>query len=492
MILRRYFILSSLILCLFVAPAWAATYYVSASSISTLWSAAQSMDTPCTVETAFANAQAGDTVYFRGGTYNVPAKNTGNTYTGYYSPTHTGTSGSPIVFASYHTIEPSEPPAIMNGTAGGTGDKPEYATIFGNNYKDYITLDGFTIQADSGTKMGRIILYGNAEDYSTGLIVKRCTFNGGDVLTNEGAMDNTDPIFLQYVDATLIQECTIYGSDILSGNNNVSGLKTYTNSNLTVEGCYFHSNNNAIYLKSGSHGVIIRNCHFYSNRTNHILIKNDAYCHDDVSIYNNLFRDAAVNGIRIAIDNDLPSEDADNMMIYNNTFYNASAPGTSVVQFEEAVDDRSTGCVFRDNVIASPYGTGDYACGVLAKRFYAVAGGFDYNAYGAYPDVTTTWGSHYRTLVEIRAATLFGLTEGNHNLNSVDGAIVFTNASGTLSGVSDFSLAPSSPGYKAGSDGNDMGADISLVGPDGSESEPSTPATTQSRSTYTISGGRMQ
>jgi len=65
-----------------VGFAVAGTYYVSPTG-SASWPACTNISTPCSVSSSFTNAVAGDIVYFRGGTYQVPAKNFGDTYTGY-------------------------------------------------------------------------------------------------------------------------------------------------------------------------------------------------------------------------------------------------------------------------------------------------------------------------------------------------------------------------------------------------------------------------
>ena len=57
----------------------AAVHYVSPSG-SASWGQSSDTASPCSTACAFANAHAGDTVYFRGGTYNVPPKNILDTY----------------------------------------------------------------------------------------------------------------------------------------------------------------------------------------------------------------------------------------------------------------------------------------------------------------------------------------------------------------------------------------------------------------------------
>ena len=106
-----------------------------------------SLGSPCSATYAFANAVAGDVWCFRGGTYNVPQRNFGDSYGAYYMPAHSGTSSSWITFQAY----PSETP-LFDGHKGGSGDV--YGTngqigakILGVQRQSYIILDGFSLVA---------------------------------------------------------------------------------------------------------------------------------------------------------------------------------------------------------------------------------------------------------------------------------------------------------------------------------------------------------
>jgi parallel beta-helix repeat protein len=97
-------------------------YYVSSISTSTNWIAARNINTPCTPTTAFANAQAGDTVYFRGGFYGKPSA-----MANYNNFTNSGTANAPITYTAY----PGEKPTIIG-----------YVYINGVNW---INFSGFTM-----------------------------------------------------------------------------------------------------------------------------------------------------------------------------------------------------------------------------------------------------------------------------------------------------------------------------------------------------------
>ena len=65
--------LVGLILILFSGISQGATHYVSPDG-NYSWVESININTACSYSTAMSNAIAGDTVYFRGGTYNLPGK----------------------------------------------------------------------------------------------------------------------------------------------------------------------------------------------------------------------------------------------------------------------------------------------------------------------------------------------------------------------------------------------------------------------------------
>jgi len=257
----------------------AGTYYVSNNGTSS-WANANNIRTPCSVSTAFAFATAGDTVYFRGGIYNVPAKNFGSTYIGYYNPSNSGTGDADsnrIKFMAYPTETP-----IFNGTAGGSGDAAYYATIFGTNGKNYITFDGFSFRSDNGTKMARLIIYGAN---STGITVKNCTFDGG--TTTISSTDNFEALRLERATNILIQRCIIKNYWQSSNWPNTSGIKLYWCSNVTVENCEIYNCTAAIYNKSGSDNTTWRYNFIHDCAIGFYAATSSSY-HNNGSFYHNI------------------------------------------------------------------------------------------------------------------------------------------------------------------------------------------------------------
>jgi len=353
--------------------------------------------------------------------------------------------------------------------------------VLGNGHNDYIVFDGFTFITSGGDAFNGIIIAGESEDYADGCIVRNCTFPGSE--TTSSSTDNQSAIFYTFTNDLLIENCTIY--NFKGQNQNTSGTKSYSTNRTIIQNCEIYNCTAGIYAKSGSDGLIIR-YNYIHDCGEGILAQTCSRKHINGSVYHNIVAGCSGYNFRMWAEADYEEHDIDNWSVYNNTFYNATAPSWGVVCFLDSIPGRSASYIFRDNIIESLPGTGDARCGLRWLNVTAEAGGFDYNAYGSNPDVTQA-STHYTTLSTIRGATIAGLTEGNHNVNSVDGATVFVNTSGSMSTIADFALASNSPGYQAGSDGKDMGADVTLVGTgaEGGEDPPAPSGTATIRASGT-------
>jgi hypothetical protein len=117
--MKKLGLFSLIMACFLYCPVMimATPHYVSPTGKAT-WLQSTAIASPCSTAVAFANAQAGDTVYFRGGTYRTPKRNFGDSYSGYYCAAHSGTAASYIVFMAY----PSEVP-LFSGLTGGSADQ---------------------------------------------------------------------------------------------------------------------------------------------------------------------------------------------------------------------------------------------------------------------------------------------------------------------------------------------------------------------------------
>lgn len=491
-----------------VGSVYAGTYYVSPGSISTDWAAAANIATPCTVQTAFDNAQAGDTVFFRGGLYKVPASTSGDWLTGYFAPNNSGTEGHPIVFMAY----PGEQP-VFDGTSGaherdghGYGN---FARIMSNTryvgsgsktYHEYITFDGFTFQCDGGLNEGKITLTGG-DNGSTrprvrGLIVQNCTFNGGTsdnaarvqidgVWTGTG--DNHEGIFISQTTGLIIRNCRIFDYASANHNPNTSAIKTYHSDNLLIENCEVYDNSRGIYSKTNTDGLTVRYCYIHDNNEGFFTGTTGWWNSSDHSkgyfvaentdnvLCHNLFSNnrGSISGFTE------DGGDLDGLTIYNNTVFAATGyTYTASVGLGSGMRQS-----FYNNILYGPKLNNDigllrWYCGnndaqevAEGKAEYNFGlDACDHNQFGDLsgnflirvkkPNESTV---SYPTLASWQASGVL-TTGGNPGAGSLVSNPLFVNASGTMSQVSDFALQAGSPCKGAGRGGVDMGADISRVG----------------------------
>ncbi|MBN2234034.1 MAG: right-handed parallel beta-helix repeat-containing protein [Opitutales bacterium] len=487
----------------------AGTYYVSPDSASTDWAAAENIATPCTVQTAFDNAQAGDIVQFRGGVYVVPANTTGDWLSGYYAPNHSGTEDARIVFMAY----PDERP-VFDGTSGSY-DKDghghgNFARIMSNTryvgsgsktYHEYITFDGFTFQCDGGLNEGKITLTGG-DNGSTrprvrGLIVQNCTFNGGTsdnaarvqidgVWTGTG--DNHEGLFISQTTGLIIRNCRVFDYASANHNMNTSAIKTYHSDNMLIENCEVYDSSHGVYSKSNTDSLTVRYCYIHDNNVGFFAGTtgwwNDSNDHSkgyfvSENTDNVLLHNVFSNNTRGTISGFTQGGgDLDGFSAINNTIVATSGYTASVGL---GSGERQ---LFYNNIIFGPKIDNDI--GLLKwycpnNNAQEVADGkpehnfgldaCDHNQFGDLagnflirvkkPDESTV---SYPTMPSWQASGV--LTEGgNPGAGSLVSNPLFVNASGAMTQLSDFALQANSPCKGAGRGGVDMGANIALVGP---------------------------
>lgn len=202
-------VLALLLLALLPLPAWAATAWVDDNGAAA-WGACQG-STPlsgasaCSYTTAMSNATAGDTVYFRTGTYSVGTlQNHPSMAFIRIAPTNSGSAGNPITFAAY-----TGEVATWTATVTSTSQEAWLGCGSGNSY---IVWDGFAAtmivnDVDPGQHYETAILalYGNnctAKNWDfTGVNVGSWSYNtsfirvegsvSGNVITNNYFHDLT-------------------------------------------------------------------------------------------------------------------------------------------------------------------------------------------------------------------------------------------------------------------------------------------------------------
>ncbi|MBN2234033.1 MAG: right-handed parallel beta-helix repeat-containing protein, partial [Opitutales bacterium] len=462
---------------------FAGTYYVSPDSVSTDWAAAANAAIPCTVQTAFDNAQAGDTVQFRGGIYLVPQRPTGNGLTGYYNLAHSGTTDNPILIMAY----PGEIP-VFDGTSGGSIDIDGhgyngFATILGFYRVDNVVIDGLTFQGDGGVAEARVNVASGDNNYSGkrygNIVIRNCVFNGG---TSDnaarvqidgvwtGTADNHEGLFLSQVSNVTVSNCRFYNYRHATNNGNTSAIKTYHCDRLCVENCELFGNTFGIHYKTNTDDSVISRNYIHHNYIGAYLWNYLSQSSINVSVYHNIF---AFNSQLAFTDVTQESSASDGLAFYNNTCYSGDEKCVSV-ELAGGINKQFYNNIFkglpRDNDIGlfrfRPNGTIPYSVDIC-----------DYNQFGNVSSSSVlrsiqliepgVWESQTCTsLAQWQALTI--VNGGGHpDIHSFASDPLFVNASGTMSLVSDFALQVGSPCKGAGRGGVDMGADVSLVGVQG-------------------------
>lgn len=434
-------------------------YYVSPTG-SAAWTQCTNIATPCAPATTMSNALAGDTVYFRGGTYELyydmskdPSYYWGK---GILGPLNSGISSNPITFIAY----PGETP-LMNCHTDTV--RTDNCMAFGNSaengFMDYIVWDGFTVQADDGVTMGGVALkgYDDGRSRAVGNVIKNCIINGGaTVLTST---DNREGMRIDYTSGTLIQNNTLYNFRQMDDWHNTAGIKTYHNDHLIIENNEIYNASAAIFLKSDTDDSIVRNNYIHDA---YLGLRATAFAwtdfrsdSDNNSIYNNVFSNMSYIALSL-----YGQEGAhfDNTEIYNNTIYCANT--NNGLSPSEGQNYK----IWNNIVQACPDGqyTTGYANITLAES--------DHNNFGS---------DSLRILMRLYQAdqsiyTTLGdwqnsgeLVDGsNPGVGSLASDPLFVNTSGNMEQLTDFALATDSPSKGTGRGGADMGANICAVGVD--------------------------
>jgi hypothetical protein len=428
----------------------AATYYVSPTG-SAGWNECTDINTPCAATTAMQNAVAGDTVFFRGGKYELyydeSKSNQFYWYRGVLDPTNSGTVNNPIIFAAY----PDESP-VLNCHTSVTLDYLDRCTAIGSSGSDYITIDGFKVQTNDGTAMGRVTIHG--DDTGTGaafgVTLKNTTINGGTAVVT--STDNREGLRVDNSIGALIQNVKVYNYLHSSNYHNTSCYKGYHNSNIIIEKSEFFNCTNAVYLKSNHDNSTIRYNYIHDNYQGMEVAAFLTSINTNGKIEHNVF---AFNGESLKILGE-DGATSDNFEINNNTFYGPA--GSTALFYSEGSNYKIW------NNIIEGHANKQYINGFSNIQVTES----DHNQFGtASLTIETHRNQANRALyTSLTAWKSSGELTGGRNPGegSMASDPKFINSSGTFRNLSDFELASDSPCKGAGRNGIDMGADIKLVG----------------------------
>jgi hypothetical protein len=468
---RRF---SPSILAAALVPAFvsAAMHYISPTG-SASWKQSLSANLPCSTAVAFANAVAGDTMYFRGGNYHTPKRNFGNTYSGYYNVAHSGNPNSSIVFMAF----PSEVPLFI-GTAGGSGDATTgsstiYSTIFATNNQSYLVFDGFNFQSDAGATMARMMVgidHTSVTVPQGHCIIKNCTFNGG--ARSNGSTDNNEGLRIEGNNFITVSNCLFTHYNNVDSNHNTSAIKTYWDTSVVINNCEFDSSTIGIYLKEANPKATVYNCFFRGNYEGFLIsseIMNQSES-DSLTFFNNVLINSSYNGFEWEGAGSDSGTHGNDYSIYNNTFYG------NVQNVVMGFTASGHGASFYNNISCGAKGIYNLVTDDFSAAWQNYLKQADHNNWGT-PwiimrigdngrDINYSSLSSWKSSGQLQNAFNAGCGMAtNPGCGDLSANALFANGSGRFNQLADFILSANSPCKRAGRNGvDDIGAAIGSVG----------------------------
>lgn len=409
------------IFCFFslVKNSQAAYYYVATNgNDSNSGAIAEPWATP---QKAWYSAQAGDTVYFRGGTYNITSS-VGSKYLG-----HDGTAENPITFQNYENEN-----VIISGTGDAIGNS---LFVVERNYYHIkgINFSGLGFSAEGA------ILYFSYDAPALAPVIENCTF----VITSTNSADNVSAIRLNR-DAT---GAIIKNNFFNDQTNSLNGVQIFRTQGIKIENNEFQNCGNGIFLKH-SNALVDTEISFSKN-----------YIHDctmgirGVPNYAHIENNLIVNGSILLGDDGGVGDGyvgADYNMISHNTILN----GNMDLVYQTREEDPNKGCLY--NVIIN-----NIITNISEWHAYDDIISHNVSDYNIYPigNIVTENYINYN----LSGWKSYSMQDNN----SLSGVPTFLGGGG----ISGYALSDLSIGFGQASDGKDIGVDILEVGMDAFSSD---------------------
>jgi len=410
-----------------------------------------------TFQAALNGMTTGDSLFIRGGTYyedGIDARNI-------------GTAAAPVIIRPF-------PGEVVVVDGQHCNSRPVF-DIGAQSEVNYVTIDGLTIQ--NGYSNGINIGYAHIARH---IEIRNCTILNWRFVAGDNCGGVHANRFFEYV---TVQNCRIVGDD--TDNQNYSAVHImYGDGNIWVRNNDLSHAYNGVWYKHATTSTadfktVVENNYAHKNQIG-IMIANDRGL-----VRNNLVTSNRWTGICLWHNAGGPRGSFNT--VSHNTVYNS--PYTVVVDCGGGrLDDfghyGGTGNTIVDNAL---YGTNEELSTLSvwtyvdpAHKSHAEHATFsDYNLYHntSGPEVF----NEFRIGYTLATWTALYPDLDQHSIQSQP---VFSNGSGSLTAITDFTLTSNSPGTGAASDGTDMGADVALIGiqtgPD------STPPTTPKNLAATI------
>lgn len=414
--MKKQFVLTYLLLlfiqmvpakALFVAPEGDDTVSYESNSVHSPWA---------TPRHAWLYAKAGDTVYFREGTYTVT-----ETINTKYIASH-GTEEAPILFTNYENENP-----VITGDVGG-------GPIFIVE-KNYNHIDGLTIRGGNfsgGSLEGSVIVVGwdiGAQHFkitnSTIEVYQSNTYSNNAAIR----INQTSSNFAE------VRNCKIIGD------GGTIGIQIFRTQGVTISNNEFYNNGCGVYLK---HSNALDDDTTLTNR----VINN--YFHDNsgeaiYGVFNYAdIRNNLMVGTGVSLGDDGGVGDGWVGADYNHITHNTLVDCGIEFRYEGREGDPNQGClhnVIKDNIITDR---------VIYHNYDDIDADIqsDYNLYPDMENLVAQNRINY-TLEEWQS-------HNQSDANSLQGTPLFVGGSSPQK-VAGYALASNSPGKSAASDGGDMG-----------------------------------
>lgn len=397
-----------------IKMAFAKPLYVSTAGNDRINRDANDIDNPwLTPKHAWLNTKAGDTVYFRGGTYSVTSPI--DTLTGHY-----GTANQPILFKNFQ----NEPVVFL----GSPGVSPLLSVN-----KSYHYIEGIRFVGQGG-----IIIWVGDTLISTNFHARNCE------LFIKSA-ENTSNISAIRLQSTRANNAFISNCKFKSASTSfVRGIQVFRTQGFVIENCEFENLSVGVDIKHSNSledtGISISKNYFYN------CVWGVGSVGNYVLIDNNLFV-----GCGIGFGGDGGMGDGYVGCDYNTVTHNTIYDGQFQIIYETREEDPNKGCLWntiKNNVFSK-------ICRWHPYHYFPNAHlASDYNLYPP-GDIVRENKINY---------SLPGWRIHNRSdAHSISGIPKYRGGSGPRSPLH-YSLNPSSVGYKGVSDGRDLGADMSRVG----------------------------